>query len=129
MTEAALTDSDPRVTSAVGGVFDLLEGAIKANRPLEISPYRDELFEHFARAFADGLTGDDGPLGSDNLTRLVGRRWNLDESARAVTADQSKFAPEDVARMRAMWSLLRMWMEWDFAWHRWPGAGSPAKPR
>ena len=119
--DAATPDEPPLVTSTVRTVSEALEEAIAADRPLEIEPARGRLFEQFAAAYAAGLTGEGGPLGTDELTRLIGRRWGLDESAKEATAAQAKLKPEDVSKMRALWSLLRMWMEWDYAWRRCPG--------
>ena len=122
-TTTAAASEDPQVTSTVRQIVELLEEAVADDRPLEIEPARSRLFELFATAFTAGLTGDGGPLGPDELTRLVGRRWGLDESAKVATAEQSKLEPADVSKMRVLWSLLRMWMEWDFAWSRWPDQG------
>ena len=124
-TEAA---EDARVTSAVREIVSTLEEAVAKDRPLELDPARGRLFEVFERAYGAGLTGEDGPLGPDELTRLVGHRWGLDESAKAATADQKKLDPADVSKMRVLWSLLRMWMEWDYAWNRFP-TQTPNQPR
>ena len=86
-TNGTTLADDAIVTTTVAEAIQLLEDAIAANRPLEIEPYRGRLFALFANAYEAGVTGDDGPLSSDEMTRLVGRRWNLDESARLVTAD------------------------------------------
>ena len=26
---------------------------------------------------------------------------------------------DQLAKMRLLWSVMRMWMEWDYAWERW----------
>ena len=28
-------------------------------------------------------------------------------------------AADQLAKMRLLWSVMRMWMEWDYAWERW----------
>jgi hypothetical protein len=51
----------------------------------------------------------------------------LDEAARHSVEAQEKLHPEHLARMRMLWSLMRMWMEWTYAWGRWPEFHSDAK--
>jgi hypothetical protein len=34
-------------------------------------------------------------------------------------AAQSKIPPAQLGKLRALWSVLRLWMEWDYAWKRW----------
>ena len=47
-------------------------------------------------------------------------RWNLADPTREAFASQRKLPPEHLARMRLLWSVMRMWMEWSYAWERWP---------
>jgi hypothetical protein len=39
--------------------------------------------------------------------------------AQESVARQARLPPEQLAQMRALWSFLRMWMEWTYAWQRW----------
>jgi len=43
----------------------------------------------------------------------------LAEAAAASHQSQSKLAPEHLSKMRLLWSFLRLWMEWQYAWSRW----------
>lgn len=96
-----------------------VEDTLESGKPIELDPARGKLFELFAGAFAAGLTVENGPLGADELTRELGKRWGLDQSAQQSVASQQKLNDQDLAKMRALWSTLRLWMEWDYAWTRW----------
>ncbi|MCA9039701.1 MAG: hypothetical protein KDA65_05065 [Planctomycetaceae bacterium] len=91
------------------------------NTPLELDPKRSQLFALFVKAEAAGLVDEEsGPLSADELCRVLAERAGLTEAARLSTAQQEKLSPEHLARMRVLWSLMRMWMEWTYAWKRWP---------
>ena len=100
----------------------LIEAAIEANHPIEVDPLRGQIFELFVAAEAAGLVDEDEgqPLASGELTRRLGVRWNLGDAMESVEGDQSKLSPRDLDRVRRLWSLLRMWLEWSYAWKRWP---------
>jgi hypothetical protein len=34
-------------------------------------------------------------------------------------AQQTRMPADQLAKMRLLWSVMRMWMEWDYAWERW----------
>jgi hypothetical protein len=93
-----------------------------ATKPLEMPPYRPQLFEVFARAVATGLVqeGAEPDLTADGVLKTLAERWGLASATREAFGHQSKLPPEHLARMRLLWSLLRMWMEWTYAWERWP---------
>lgn len=100
----------------------LIAEADAARKPLEIDPYREQLFELFVVADAAGLTDDDAAtdLSADGICRSLSERWGLASAARESFESQSKLPPAQLAQMRALWSVMRMWMEWTYAWRRWP---------
>ncbi len=102
-------------------VESLLLEAGQDTKPLEIEPYRSQLFELFVTAEGAGAIDDDADLdlSADGLCRELSERWGLGESAREAVQQEKKFTPDQLARMRLMWSLMRMWMEWSYAWKRW----------
>jgi hypothetical protein len=89
---------------------------------LEIEPFRGQLFELFVTAFQSGYTSEDADpdLTADGVCRELSLRWGLTMAARDAVAQQTKLPPDQLAKMRLLWSLLRMWMEWTYAWSRWP---------
>lgn len=91
-------------------------------KPLEVDPQRSRLFELFVTAEGAGYLDQDAEidLTSDELCRILADRWGLAEAARESHAQQNRLAGRELARMRQLWSLLRMWMEWTYAWSRWP---------
>ncbi|MEZ6061893.1 MAG: hypothetical protein R3C19_16230 [Planctomycetaceae bacterium] len=112
----------------------LIDEAQAAVRPLEIDPYRARLFEMFVTADgAELVTSDEDmavdctfdfdleecDLSADGLCRSLARRYGLDMAARESAAQQSRMPPEHLERMRLLWSVMRMWMEWAYAWRRW----------
>lgn len=96
--------------------------AESATKPLEIEPYRGRLFQLFVRASKTGLldVNVEEDLSGETLGRLLGERWNLASVARRSVESQSKIDAESLGRMRLMWSVMRMWIEWSYAWERWP---------
>ena len=102
-------------------VSDLVLEAEKATKPLEVDPYRSRLFELFVTAHGAGYVSDNSnpDLTSDGLCRELAAQWGLAEEARTSTENQTKLTPEGLSRMRLLWSVMRMWMEWDYAWDRW----------
>jgi hypothetical protein len=134
MTES--NGSEKGVQQAVAG--DILNGveilvmeARETTKPLEIDPYRGRLFELFVTADGSQLVRDDRESGlsddaddptdlsADGICRSLARRWGLDMAARESTASQSKLEPDQLEQMRLLWSVMRMWMEWSYAWRRW----------
>ena len=140
-------ERSPLAESIVSRVSALLLEAERQHRPVEMEPYRGQLFELFVTAEAAGLVqspdddtdndaepdaspqsadtlGDDSlgadNLGADSLCRWLGQRWGLADATRQSADRQEKLPPEHMGKMRLLWSLLRMWMEWQYAWQRWP---------
>lgn len=105
----------------LNGVAELCEQALAAQQPLEIDPQRGHLFEYFVTADASGYLKEDAEfdLTADGLCKLLGERWGVADAARESTAKQEKMSPQSLERMRLLWSLMRMWMEWSYAWSRW----------
>lgn len=133
-TDAALNSPDSSSPDdAVNKIQLIVEEATEAGKPLEVAPFRERLFAVFAAAYTAGQTGDEGSLSADELTRLLGQRWGLDQSAQKSIADQQKLGEADLVKMRMLWSTLRLWMEWDYAWSRWSefndSTASPRQPR
>lgn len=124
-------------------VESLILEAQAATRPLELQPFRGRLFEQFVAADRSGLLPDedaaaafdeadeDDPdlqLTADTLCRLLARRWGLDMAAREAQAMQTRLPAEQLERMRLLWSVMRMWMEWSYAWRRWAEFHLPPQP-
>lgn len=138
-----MTEETPRPISDVQrtvardilrSIDKLVQEAEAATRPLEVDPYRARLFEFFVTADGAGLVVDDSTvavnqdpdddadeqdLSADGLCRLLAQRWGLDMAARESAALQTRLPKEQLERMRLLWSLMRMWMEWSYAWRRW----------
>lgn len=138
-----MTHSEPRATGDIGrsvardilrGIDQLIQDAQAATRPLEVDPYRSRLFEFFVTADGAGLIADDSAvslredfdaptseqdLSADSLCRQLAQRWGLDMAARESAALQTRLPKEQLERMRLLWSVMRMWMEWSYAWRRW----------
>lgn len=125
----------------ISGVETLIADAQEATKPLEIDPYRSRLFELFVTADGANLVGDERTtqlrqpetddedetdLSADGLCRSLARRWGLDMAARDSAAQQTKLPPAQLERMRLLWSIMRMWMEWNYAWCRWEEFHKPA---
>ncbi len=105
----------------VGRVESLIHEAEQAEKPLEVDPFRGQLFELFVTAEAAGYMHEDAEpdLTADGLCRLLSLRWGLADATRESFDQQTKLDSESLSRMRILWSLMRMWMEWDYAWKRW----------
>lgn len=116
------TDASSLLLHIVDGIEHVLAEAEAQQKPLEVSPWRERLFELFVTAHGAGLLEDEAPqaLSSDALCHELAQRWGLDQAAKQSFQDQQKLHPEHLARMRILWSLMRMWMEWTYAWTRWP---------
>lgn len=99
----------------------LILDAERQTKPLELEPYRSQLFELFVIADASGLMrdGSQPDLSPEGLSRELGSRWGLTAAAQTTVAQQGKMSPEHLSKMRLLWSFLRMWMEWQYAWSRW----------
>lgn len=102
-------------------IDELLRDAETQQQPLEIEPYRARLFELFVSAEGAGYLSEESAhdLSADGLCRMLAERWGLRDATQASFDQQTRLPPGQVAKMRMLWSLMRMWMEWTYAWSRW----------
>ena len=116
------TVRDSLASSIVHRVEGIIEEARLATRPLEIDPYRGQLFELFVTAEAAGFVaeGAEHYLTADGLCRRLAERWQLADATRDSFERRTRLSPDQLAKMRMLWSVMRMWMEWAYAWQRWP---------
>lgn len=116
--QETLMELAQRVVDQVDGIITRAEAATK---PLEIDPSHKELFELFVLAQGAGLTADgaDPDLSADGLCRALSERWGLKSAAEQSLSTHSRMADDQLAKMRSLWSVMRMWMEWSYAWDRW----------
>ena len=128
---AALTPAQILANDVLARIDLLLQEAERQTKPLEVQPYRGQLFELFVIADASGLMKDESRpnLAPETLSRSLAERWGLSTAAVSSHRSQSKMSPEHLSKMRLLWSFLRMWMEWQYAWSRWSefndGAAKP----
>lgn len=99
----------------------LITEAEENTRPLEIDPARGKLFELFVTAHGAGFLSEDAKidLTADALCKKLAGLWGLDQAAQASVARQEKIDEKNLSKMRLLWSVMRMWMEWTYAWDRW----------
>ncbi len=95
--------------------------AERQTKPLEVDPFRSQLFELFVVADASGLMKDEShpDLSPDGASRTLAQCWGLAAAAASSHLAQSKLSPDHLSKMRLLWSFLRMWMEWQYSWGRW----------
>ncbi|MFO1019747.1 MAG: hypothetical protein U0903_03505 [Planctomycetales bacterium] len=107
--------------SLVSRIEQVLLDAEAQTRPVEIDPFRKQLFELFAEAEATGLLaeGSEPDLSCDGIGHELSERWNLKDVAQASASQHTRIPPDKLSRMRLLWSFMRMWMEWTYAWERW----------
>ncbi|MFN0053832.1 MAG: hypothetical protein ACKV0T_16760 [Planctomycetales bacterium] len=104
-------------------VETLLQSARDAGQPIEIDPHRRRLFELFVMAGATGFLqeGAEHDLTCDGIARELSTRWNLAGSLQpGAMANMGAVPAKELPRLRLLWSFMRMWMEWSYAWERWP---------
>jgi hypothetical protein len=110
---------------------DVVDEAVANTKPLEMEPYRGRLFELFVLANGAGLTDEElePNLSSDSVARILAERWGLRQEVKSSAAAERAISNDGVAKMRLLWSLLRMWMEWSYAWDRWAEFHDEAAPK
>ena len=113
---------DVLASGIVARAEELAQDAEAATKPLEVEPYRRQLFELFVTAHGAGYLSEESPvdLSADGLCHELSRRWGLADAARNSFEQHQKLSPEHLSKMRLLWSIMRMWMEWAYAWERWP---------
>lgn len=129
MTDEQFTQQTPPVRLAedelargiVTRVDEIVRRAESQTRPLEVDPYRGELFELFVTAEAAGYVDEAGEfdLTADGLCHQLAERWGLKQAAEQSFTQQSHLPADQLQKMRSLWSIMRMWMEWTYAWSRW----------
>jgi hypothetical protein len=107
--------------AVVGQIQTIIEEAENETRPLELEPFRGRLFELFVVADGAGLLDEklEPNLTSDEIAKILADRWQLRDSEAVAKLAAGNLADENLSRMRLLWSFLRMWMEWTYAWQRW----------
>lgn len=102
-------------------VEDIMLEAAKSTRPLELDPARGELFLLFEEAYRSGLVNEEEEpnLTADGLCAALSTRWGLKETVQDNVKQKSPLTGDQLAQMRSLWSVMRMWMEWSYAWDRW----------
>lgn len=102
-------------------VEDIMLEAAQATRPLELEPSRRQLFELFVESHRAGLVCDDlePNVTADGLCAALSTRWGLKDTVQDAMKSQAKLSGDQLAQMRSLWSVMRMWMEWTYAWDRW----------
>jgi hypothetical protein len=119
-----LMDGNSPASRLAGDLIDQIETLIldaeESGKPLEVDPQRAQLFDLFAQADAAGFLaeGASPDLSSDAVAKELASRWNLRNLGAAISQPTALPAAQ-FARLRVLWSFLRMWMEWSYAWERW----------
>lgn len=116
-------------------IAEVLQTAALKGQPIELDPQRARLFELFVMAEATGFLEEGGKfdLSCDGVARELAGRWDLARNLGGGISQPSSLPPEQLSRLRILWSFMRMWMEWTYAWQRWPefhqapGSKNPAR--
>jgi len=120
MNEPTTTGSS-LIVKILDEIEDISLKCEEVDRPLELDPAREQLFQLFVMAEGSGLLEEDEPvLSAENLCVELADRWQLAAATKESFFSQQKLPPEQLSKMRLLWSLMRMWMEWTYAWRRWP---------
>lgn len=108
-------------TRILDRIEELILVAERETKPLELEPARGELFELFVTANGAGYTSEnsDPDLSADGLCRMLGSRWGLASAAKSAIESTGRMSSDQLSKMRLLWSVMRMWMEWTYAWDRW----------
>ena len=128
MTDSS-TSNSTTIRKLLDRVEDIMLEAAQATRPLEVDPARTQLFALFVEAYQAGLVNDEVPsnLTADGLCSALSTRWGLKDTVQESVKSQSKLSGDQLAQMRSLWSVMRMWMEWTYAWDRWADHHPSAK--
>lgn len=116
------TTEETLAIEIINRIEQVLKEAEDATKPVELDPYRGQLFELFVTAEGAGYLDEDSEhdLTADGICRVLADRWGLKDAAINSTQQQTRLDQKHVAKMRLLWSVMRMWMEWTYAWQRWP---------
>lgn len=109
-------------------IEEVLQNATKQGQPIELDPHRARLFELFVMADATGFIeeGSDPDLSCDGVARDLAARWNLARNLGGGLSQPSSLPPDQLSRLRLLWSFMRLWMEWSYAWKRWDEFHGPS---
>jgi hypothetical protein len=118
---ASNSPSTVTIRKLLDRVEDIMLEAAQATRPLEVEPARSQLFSLFVEAYLAGLVSEaaDPGLTADGLCSALSTRWGLKNTVQESVKSQAKLSGDQLAQMRSLWSVMRMWMEWTYAWDRW----------
>ena len=119
---ASVNETSNLASRILDRVEELILLAERETKPLELDPLRSELFELFVTANGAGYTNEDSDpdLSANGLCRTLGMRWGLATAAKSAVESSGRLPAEHLSKMRLLWSVMRMWMEWSYAWDRWP---------
>jgi hypothetical protein len=109
------------ILTIVDRIQSVIEEAEDQTKPLEMNPHRTSLFELFVMADGAGLLEEDVEpnLTSDAIAAMLADRWQLRTAAMDTMQHEGQLPGDSLSKMRLLWSFLRMWMEWTYAWDRW----------
>lgn len=110
------------VRDLIDQIAEVLQSAATTGQPIELDPHRARLFELFVMAEATGFLSEGGEfdLSCDGVARELAGRWNLARNLGEGISQPTSLPPEQLKKLRILWSFMRMWMEWTYAWQRWP---------
>lgn len=118
----SVTDPEELADQILNRLAQVVTDCEASTKPLEVDPARSQLFELFVLAERAGLVGDDAQpdLSADGICQSLSAQWGLKDAAEMSFRAQEKIGEQYLTKMRSLWSLMRMWMEWTYAWQRWP---------
>jgi len=121
MTSTSNTAQTALHERIISQIDSIIQQAAADTKPLEMDPARSDLFSLFVTAHGAGYLEEDAEvdLTADELCKKLAAHWGLDQAAQTSVARQQKLNPQELSQMRLLWSLMRMWMEWTYAWDRW----------
>jgi hypothetical protein len=105
----------------INRVETLLIDAQRSGQAVEVDPYRSRLFELFVMADATGFLEEEAEcdLSCDAIGRELSNRWDLANSVGKGFNQPASLPTAQLSKLRVLWSFMRMWMEWTYAWKRW----------
>ena len=108
------------VQELVNRIEGIITAAEAKTRPLEVEPYRGNLFAVFVEADQAGLLTEKTPnMTSEAITKILAGRWKLKEVVELAGQQKGAVSDDNLRKMQLLWSVLRLWMEWSYAWSRW----------
>lgn len=122
MSTTSATETNATLAERIlNQVEELILQSEQEQKPLEVEPFRSRLFELFVTAEGAGYVADDATpdLSADGICQALSERWGLKSAAQDSVRANTRMPAETMARMRSLWSMMRMWMEWTYAWQRW----------